>query len=158
MSSFAYSLLSLAVFGEQPLQRSSIHAQHRRRGGLVATGVREHALDVAALELGHRGPIAVDRRSLCQPFRAADQRRLISLQEHGTARRDIATPCASAFSMTALLASLGLLPAAMSHAIGSDTQRLISSTLLTMLLLPTLYELMDRWFGSGRIARRKLSP
>ncbi len=52
--------------------------------------------------------------------------------------------------MTALLASLGLLPAAMSHAIGSDTQRpfaiviiggLISSTLLTMLLLPTLYEL-----------------
>ena len=65
--------------------------------------------------------------------------------------------------MTALLASLGLLPAAMSHAIGSDTQRpfaiviiggLISSTLLTMLLLPTLYELADRWFGSGRASRR----
>ncbi len=65
--------------------------------------------------------------------------------------------------MTALLASLGLLPAAMSHAIGSDTQRpfaiviiggLISSTLLTMLLLPTLYELVDRWFGSGRAWRR----
>src|SRR6185369_11010711 len=44
--------------------------------------------------------------------------------------------------MTALLASLGLLPAALSHAIGSDTQRpfaiviiggLVSSTLLTML-------------------------
>ena len=61
--------------------------------------------------------------------------------------------------MTALLASLGLLPAAMSHAIGSDTQRpfaiviiggLVSSTLLTMLLLPTLYELFNRWFGSGR--------
>jgi cobalt-zinc-cadmium resistance protein CzcA len=65
--------------------------------------------------------------------------------------------------MTALLASLGLLPAAMSHAIGSDTQRpfaiviiggLISSTLLTMLLLPTLYELADRWFGNRRIRRR----
>jgi cobalt-zinc-cadmium resistance protein CzcA len=65
--------------------------------------------------------------------------------------------------MTALLASLGLLPAATSHAIGSDTQRpfaiviiggLISSTLLTMLLLPTLYELADRWFGSGRAQRR----
>jgi cobalt-zinc-cadmium resistance protein CzcA len=61
--------------------------------------------------------------------------------------------------MTALLASLGLLPAAMSHAIGSDTQRpfaiviiggLISSTLLTLLILPTLYELIDRWFGPGR--------
>jgi len=31
---------------------------------------------------------------------------------------------------------------------------LISSTLLTMLLLPTLYELADRWFGSGRASRR----
>jgi len=64
--------------------------------------------------------------------------------------------------MTALLASLGLLPAAMSHAIGSDTQRpfaiviiggLISSTLLTMLLLPTLYKLADAWFGSRAISR-----
>jgi cobalt-zinc-cadmium resistance protein CzcA len=55
------------------------------------------------------------------------------------------------------------LPAALSHAIGSDTQRpfaiviiggLISSTLLTMLLLPTLYELFEIWFGSGRQARK----
>jgi heavy metal efflux system protein len=61
--------------------------------------------------------------------------------------------------MTAMLASLGLLPAALSHAIGSDTQRpfaiviiggLITSTLLTMMLLPSLYELMDRWFGRNR--------
>ncbi|MEO6420664.1 MAG: efflux RND transporter permease subunit, partial [Polyangiaceae bacterium] len=61
--------------------------------------------------------------------------------------------------MTAMLASLGLLPAALSHAIGSDTQRpfaiviiggLISSTVLTMLLLPTLYELFDKWFGRNR--------
>jgi len=65
--------------------------------------------------------------------------------------------------MTAMLASLGLLPAAMSHAIGSDTQRpfaiviiggLISSTILTLLLLPTLYELFDRWFGSARRGTR----
>ncbi len=69
--------------------------------------------------------------------------------------------------MTAMLASLGLLPAAMSRAIGSDTQRpfaiviiggLVSSTLLTMLLLPTLYELFDMWFGSGRRARREALP
>jgi cobalt-zinc-cadmium resistance protein CzcA len=68
--------------------------------------------------------------------------------------------------MTALLASLGLLPAAMSHAIGSDTQRpfaiviiggLVSSTLLTLLILPTLYELVDRWFGTGRASRRSAS-
>jgi heavy metal efflux system protein len=59
--------------------------------------------------------------------------------------------------MTALLASLGLVPAALSHAIGSDTQRpfaiviiggLMSSTLLTMLLLPTLFQLAQRWFGA----------
>jgi cobalt-zinc-cadmium resistance protein CzcA len=68
--------------------------------------------------------------------------------------------------MTALLASLGLLPAAMSHAIGSDTQRpfaiviiggLITSTLLTMMLLPTLYDLADRWFGTGRARRRLIT-
>lgn len=60
--------------------------------------------------------------------------------------------------MTALLASLGLFPAAMSHAIGSDTQRpfaiviiggLVSSTLLTMLLLPTLYEMLERLWGKA---------
>jgi cobalt-zinc-cadmium resistance protein CzcA len=68
--------------------------------------------------------------------------------------------------MTALLASLGLLPAATSHAIGSDTQRpfaiviiggLITSTLLTMMLLPTFYDLADRWFGTGRAKRRLMS-
>jgi cobalt-zinc-cadmium resistance protein CzcA len=68
--------------------------------------------------------------------------------------------------MTALLASLGLLPAALSHAIGSDTQRpfaiviiggLVSSTLLTMLLLPTLYKLAESWFGAGWRARHSLA-
>src|SRR5499427_3023357 len=69
--------------------------------------------------------------------------------------------------MTALLASLGLLPAALSHAIGSDTQRpfaiviiggLVSSTLLTMLLLPTFYKLAESWFGAGWRARHVLPP
>jgi cobalt-zinc-cadmium resistance protein CzcA len=50
--------------------------------------------------------------------------------------------------MTMLVATLGLLPAAMSHAIGSDSQRpfaivivggLISDLLLSIFLLPTLY-------------------
>jgi cobalt-zinc-cadmium resistance protein CzcA len=50
--------------------------------------------------------------------------------------------------MTALLAALGLLPAAMSHAIGSETQRpiavvvvggTISSALLTLVVLPVCY-------------------
>jgi cobalt-zinc-cadmium resistance protein CzcA len=61
--------------------------------------------------------------------------------------------------MTALPASIGLLPAALSHSIGSDTQRpfaivivggLLPATLLTMFLLPTTYHLAERWFGRWR--------
>jgi heavy metal efflux system protein len=93
---------------------------------------------------------------------------ILQAQEtHGTDSQDAILQAVSQrlrpVLMTAMLASLGLLPAAMSHAIGSDTQRpfaiviiggLVSSTLLTMLLLPTLYELFDRWFGAGRRARK----
>ncbi len=61
--------------------------------------------------------------------------------------------------MTALLAALGLLPAALSTEIGSETQRplavvviggLVSATLLTLLVLPVLYALIlpDRRRGA----------
>ena len=62
-----------------------------------------------------------------------------------------------AILMTALLASLGLLPAAMSHAIGSETQRpiamvvvsgTISAALLTLVVLPVSYY----WAGRARQA------
>jgi cobalt-zinc-cadmium resistance protein CzcA len=55
--------------------------------------------------------------------------------------------------MTALLAMLGLLPMAMSHSIGSEVQKplavvviggLVSATLLTLLVLPTLYCLVEQ--------------
>jgi heavy metal efflux system protein len=55
--------------------------------------------------------------------------------------------------VTSLVATLGLLPAAMSHAIGSDSQRpfaivivggLISGLLLSIFLLPTLYAWVAR--------------
>jgi cobalt-zinc-cadmium resistance protein CzcA len=55
--------------------------------------------------------------------------------------------------MTALLAGLGLLPAALSHAIGSQAQRplalvivggMMSTTLLTLLVLPVVYRLVRR--------------
>jgi cobalt-zinc-cadmium resistance protein CzcA len=55
--------------------------------------------------------------------------------------------------MTALLAMLGLLPMALSHGIGSETQRplaiviiggLVSATLLTLVVLPTLYLVIER--------------
>jgi cobalt-zinc-cadmium resistance protein CzcA len=64
--------------------------------------------------------------------------------------------------MTALLAMLGLLPMALSHGIGSETQRplaiviiggLITATLLTLMVLPTLYLVIQR-----RAAREGASP
>ena len=56
--------------------------------------------------------------------------------------------------MTAMLAMLGLLPMALSHGIGSETQRplavviiggLISATVLTLIVLPTLYVVFAAW-------------
>jgi cobalt-zinc-cadmium resistance protein CzcA len=55
--------------------------------------------------------------------------------------------------MTALMAGLGLLPAALSHGIGSETQRpfalvivggIVSATLFTLLLLPTLLSVVEK--------------
>jgi cobalt-zinc-cadmium resistance protein CzcA len=63
--------------------------------------------------------------------------------------------------MTALMAALGLLPAAISHGIGSETSKplavvviggLITSTLLTLLILPTVYD----WIYSGKEKRKQL--
>jgi len=62
--------------------------------------------------------------------------------------------------MTALMASLGLLPAALSHGIGSETQKplaivviggLITATLLSLLILPTAFE----WVYSSRQERAR---
>ena len=59
--------------------------------------------------------------------------------------------------MTAMLAALGLLPMAMSHDIGSETQRplaivviggLITATLLTLVVLPVLYV---AWFSRHKL-------
>jgi len=56
--------------------------------------------------------------------------------------------------MTATVATVGLMPAAFTHAIGSDVQRplatviiggLITATALTLILLPALYFLIETW-------------
>lgn len=63
--------------------------------------------------------------------------------------------------MTALLAGLGLLPAALSHAIGSQAQRplalvivggMLTTTLLTLLVLPVIYLVVRTW-GLNRNSR-----
>jgi len=71
--------------------------------------------------------------------------------------------------MTALLASLGLLPAALSHAIGSETQRpiavvvvggTISAALLTLIVLPVTYYLasMARYGARARVFAEPIEP
>jgi cobalt-zinc-cadmium resistance protein CzcA len=61
--------------------------------------------------------------------------------------------------MTALLASLGLLPMALSTGIGAETQRplavvviggLVSATLLVLFVMPVLYVLLSRFQGRRR--------
>jgi cobalt-zinc-cadmium resistance protein CzcA len=68
--------------------------------------------------------------------------------------------------MTALLASLGLLPMALSTAIGAETQRplaiviiggLVSATLLTLLVLPTLYLWVHERRGAAQAAKTRPS-
>jgi cobalt-zinc-cadmium resistance protein CzcA len=74
------------------------------------------------------------------------------LREQGLSARDaVLEGAATRFRtvmMTALLAMLGLLPMALSHGIGAETQRplavvviggLVSATFLTLVVLPTLY-------------------
>jgi cobalt-zinc-cadmium resistance protein CzcA len=65
--------------------------------------------------------------------------------------------------MTGLLAMFGLLPMALSHDIGSETQKplavvviggLISATVLTLIVLPTLYVIFERRYHYGHGAAR----
>jgi cobalt-zinc-cadmium resistance protein CzcA len=61
--------------------------------------------------------------------------------------------------MTALVASLGFVPMALSTGVGAEVQRplatvviggVISSTLLTLLVLPTLYDLVGTMFERSK--------
>ena len=78
------------------------------------------------------------------------------LQDEGRSPHDAvfegATTRFRTVMMTALLAVLGLLPMALSHGIGSETQRplavvviggLVSATFLTLVVLPTLYLVVE---------------
>jgi len=69
--------------------------------------------------------------------------------------------------MTALLAALGLVPAALSHAIGSETQQPIavvivtgtlSACVLTLVVLPVMYQLWSRATVALSPPRRPGSP
>jgi cobalt-zinc-cadmium resistance protein CzcA len=64
--------------------------------------------------------------------------------------------------MTALVAGFGFVPMALSRSPGAELQRplatvviggLVTSTLLTLLVLPTLYAAVERWLGRHPRAR-----
>jgi cobalt-zinc-cadmium resistance protein CzcA len=68
--------------------------------------------------------------------------------------------------MTALVASIGFIPVAVSHGTGAEVQRplatvviggLVTSTLLTLLVLPTLYSWIEGW-QERRAARARTQP
>jgi len=65
--------------------------------------------------------------------------------------------------MTGLLAMMGLMPMALSHDIGSETQKplavvviggLISATILTLIVLPALYVMFERRWHKGHQGRK----
>ncbi|HEX9049865.1 MAG TPA: CusA/CzcA family heavy metal efflux RND transporter [Anaeromyxobacter sp.] len=65
--------------------------------------------------------------------------------------------------LTATVATLGLLPAALARGIGSDVQRplatvvvggLVTATILTLVLLPVLYLVVERRVAAGKTAAR----
>ncbi|MEQ1759967.1 MAG: CusA/CzcA family heavy metal efflux RND transporter [Vicinamibacterales bacterium] len=80
------------------------------------------------------------------------------LQEEGVGLREAVLQGASTrlrpVLMTALVAALGFVPMALSHGAGAEIQRplasvviggVVTSTLLTLMVLPTLYEQVERW-------------
>jgi cobalt-zinc-cadmium resistance protein CzcA len=88
-----------------------------------------------------------------------------ALRQHGAPPRDAVLSGAGTrlkpVLMTALVAAVGFAPMAMSQGAGAEIQRplatvviggIITSTLLTLIVLPTLYEMIERW------AHRRVAP
>ncbi|MCL1926400.1 MAG: CusA/CzcA family heavy metal efflux RND transporter [Syntrophorhabdaceae bacterium] len=127
-------------------------------GGILALPVAKLNLSVSAL-VGFmvlfgiamlNGVILVERiRELC----GNGMSRLQAVQEGAISR-------ARPVVMTALMAALGLLPMALSTAVGAETSRpfavviiggLFTATLVTLLILPILYP----WFDDGKTNQRE---
>ncbi len=130
-------------------------------GGLVALWLRGMTLNVSSAV----GFIAL--------FGVAVQNGVIMVaslnhQRHNRSARDLtqavflgATQRLRPVLLTATVAALGLLPAALARGVGSDVQRplatvivggLISATLLTLLVLPAMYLLMERQAEKAHLA------
>ena len=123
-------------------------------GGIVALWLTDIALSVSAAIgfIALFGQAVLNGVVMVSDFNA----RAVGLTDFGAIRaavRDGALSRLRTVMMTALLAMLGLLPMALSHGIGAETQRplavvviggLVSATLLTLVVLPALYLMIAR--------------
>ena len=145
-SEFESIALSLLIMANAPFALE---------GGVAGLAIAGMPLSVAAAVgfIALLGQAILNGVLVISAIRAREERGE-SLEE---AVRGGATDRLRAVLMTALLASLGLLPAALSHAIGSETQRpiavvvvagTVSAALLTLVVLPAAY------VGFGRLRAR----
>ncbi len=120
-------------------------------GGILALPVANLALSVAALV----GFIALFGVAVQNGVLMVERIRELRHQgrELDDAVREGAMTRMRAVVMTAMMAALGLLPAALSHAVGAETSRpfavvivggLVTSTFLTLFVLPLLYRIFER--------------
>jgi cobalt-zinc-cadmium resistance protein CzcA len=123
-------------------------------GGIVALWLTDIALSVSAAIgfIALFGQAVLNGVVMVSDFNA----RAVGLTDFAAIRaavREGALSRLRTVMMTALLAMLGLLPMALSHGIGAETQRplavvviggLVSATLLTLVVLPALYLMIAR--------------
>ncbi len=137
-------------------------------GGFIGLGIAQLTLSISAAV----GFIAVAGISVQNGVIMVE--RFIENMEQGMplerAVLDGATSRLRAILMTALMAGLGLLPAALSHGIGSEVQRpfavvivggMVTGTLFTLLLLPLLYPTFvraERSAAEQELANDEASP
>ncbi|MDQ6924946.1 MAG: CusA/CzcA family heavy metal efflux RND transporter [Candidatus Eremiobacteraeota bacterium] len=120
-------------------------------GGLVALALTGTALSVSSM-IGFLALFGVSVQTAVVYISYANELRLDG-SGIATATREAALLRLRPIMMTALVAAFGLLPAALSHGVGSDTQRpfalvivggLFSRLLLSVFLMPVLYQLVAR--------------
>ena len=120
-------------------------------GGLVALALTGTALSVSSM-IGFLALFGVSVQTAVVYISYANELRL---DGYGIAEatREAALLRLRPIMMTALVAAFGLLPAALSHGVGSDTQRpfamvivggLFSRLLISVFLMPVLYQLVAR--------------
>jgi cobalt-zinc-cadmium resistance protein CzcA len=126
-------------------------------GGMLALHLRDMTLNVASA-VGFITLFGVSVQNGVILVSGVNQ-----LREHGVSLGEAVITGAHgrfrAVLLTATVAGLGMLPAALAHGIGSDVQRslatvvvggLLSNTLLTLLVLPALYYVIEQFQESRR--------